>query len=1293
MSTESNITNSTAETITSTSSTSVTTPDSNSKSLDLSNIITPTPDITHKSVSIKSEVSMDNNNKQYAVNLTIQLNDLFRNMEKLHISSTKQDYVGWKARFEVSMSTLDLYDHITDAKIEAKMNAVLSEKSDNERAKLAKSEDLDVIKTLCIYGALINIVTNQLYIEIIVDCPKGNAFAFLNAIEKRFAPLDEITNFNAMYALFNFQVLHGENMEKTVQRYKELMIPAFTSIKDNLEFLKIIPLARAISEPFKSTLINRATRDKTLNGLNIIDEILLQARINSVAKGESEKGHDEEVVLAANQKPYAKNKSGSKSENKTNSNDGKFKCPLCGKGKYHKLEDCYLNPNNPNNRLNESNIKNFGKTKNNKVNGKQKGKPSIQEEQCKTVIVASISEKTNKKLPTSFQLDSAATIHVCCNPSLAVNLRKCTPFVVRGVNNTETVIQTIGDIPLKLANGFTVILKDVAVSSELNDNLISVIKLSKCGIRICFDDKGVTMVYNGHEYELGNIKSNQYLASIVKETVHSIVGSVEKQLSNENANNGSNSSKQIALLHERLGHISAQKLVKLLEEGVIKGYDNALDIGNLKRLSKFQCPSCILAKSTKLPFSDSNSGLPAKFPLDRLHADLAGPIVLSKGSEQWEIESVSGAKYMIIMVDEFSGKIFGEILKTKHDAIQWIIEKITQLEVQIERKVKYFHSDGGKEFQNAKLGLFFSEKGITQTSSPPYTPQRNGRAERAIRTVFNITRALLFRSVAPALLWAEAAITAIYLHNRSMIKQNKTITPDEIFFDHKPSIKHLKVFGCDAYLKTYNPKKTEERATPGIMLGYCESSMSYRILNVTTLKVEISRNVEFIEEQFNFMKLFMHNLNKKNASQSDGHDNGVENTVVQRTTTILEKDSIIVLNQDSQIDDGAKDNASNPIMDHDSTNPEDVIGTRDHPEHMYNESDESTDLLGSNGNESQINLDGENNVEPVVEMDTNEGYKETVPVQVPTHKKRRITINLPPPSRPMTRSQTKGSSSVVPQTEPERKNDPDTPIVSQTPSSPQTSNASPNPFNGFDIQSVNGRFYYLTRKLLTTKLNPNPEIKEAFEYEFRGFKNIRGKINYAELARDYNSFLKACEFCKIPFDPKLKELNQEKANVATKTENKTDAEPNSYSEVMVSKDKEEWLTAMAHEYNSLVQNGTFTLVPKPTNKNILSCRWLFKKKINENGDVDRYKARLVVRGFQQKEGMDYSQTFAPVMKYSSLRILLAYATIYNCEIEQLDVETAFLNAKVSEEIYIQQPDGCHALSSLPSYFLIGNLLF
>ncbi|GJW97694.1 retrovirus-related pol polyprotein from transposon TNT 1-94 [Tanacetum coccineum] len=118
-----------------------------------------------------------------------------------------------------------------------------------------------------------------------------------------------------------------------------------------------------------------------------------------------------------------------------------------------------------------------------------------------------------------------------------------------------------------------------------------------------------------------------------------------------------------------------------------------------------------------------------------------------------------------------------------------------------------------------------------------------------------------------------------------------------------------------------------------------------------------------------------------------------------------------------------------------------------------------------------------------------------------------------------------------------------------------------------------------------------------------------------------------------------------------------------------------WVDAMQDELNQFARNKVWTLVPAPYGKTIIGSRWVFRNKRDETGIVIKNKARLVAQGYNQQEGIDYDETFAPVARLEAIRIFLAFATYMNFIVYQMDVKSAFLNGKLKEEVYVKQPLG------------------
>jgi len=122
-----------------------------------------------------------------------------------------------------------------------------------------------------------------------------------------------------------------------------------------------------------------------------------------------------------------------------------------------------------------------------------------------------------------------------------------------------------------------------------------------------------------------------------------------------------------------------------------------------------------------------------------------------------------------------------------------------------------------------------------------------------------------------------------------------------------------------------------------------------------------------------------------------------------------------------------------------------------------------------------------------------------------------------------------------------------------------------------------------------------------------------------------------------------------------------------------------WFPAARSEFDSLMAHGTFDLVPlsevRARGRRPIGCRWLFKVKYLDTGVVDKLKARLVGQGCTQQAGIDFHSTFAPTLKYKSLRALLSLAATLDWEVKQMDVQTAFLNGDMKEEVYMRLPEG------------------
>lgn len=147
-------------------------------------------------------------------------------------------------------------------------------------------------------------------------------------------------------------------------------------------------------------------------------------------------------------------------------------------------------------------------------------------------------------------------------------------------------------------------------------------------------------------------------------------------------------------------------------------------------------------------------------------------------------------------------------------------------------------------------------------------------------------------------------------------------------------------------------------------------------------------------------------------------------------------------------------------------------------------------------------------------------------------------------------------------------------------------------------------------------------------------------------------------------------------------------EPTYYSKVI---QYPHWRHAITNELQALEENNTWTLTPLPPGKRPIGCKWIFKTTLNSDGSVERYKARLVARGYTQIEGLDFHETFAPVAKLVTVRCVLAITASRSWHLYQLDVNNAFLHGDLNEDVYMKLPPGygkkgetrvCHLEKSL-----------
>ncbi|KRZ89053.1 Retrovirus-related Pol polyprotein from transposon TNT 1-94 [Trichinella sp. T8] len=286
------------------------------------------------------------------------------------------------------------------------------------------------------------------------------------------------------------------------------------------------------------------------------------------------------------------------------------------------------------------------------------------------------------------------------------------------------------------------------------------------------------------------------------------------------------------LWHQRLGHISVEKIKTMMQRKLVDGLRATAE-------EKFFCEGCVFGSMTRKPHKEVTERRQS-VPGEIIHADVCGPFIHP---------SVGGNRYFICFKDESSGYRKVYFMKTKDEVLRCLKTVLTEIKQETGRDVQRIRTDRGTEFANRELDNFLTEKKIVHEKTPPYTPQCNGMAERENRTLVEKARAMLHTRNLPRCLWAEAVHTAAYLLNRIPNRKEITKTPYEEWFGRRPTVEHLRIFGCDAYvhIPDQHQRKFDPKARKVIFVGYGPSNKMFRVFDTNKHRVDEVTDVQFNE--------------------------------------------------------------------------------------------------------------------------------------------------------------------------------------------------------------------------------------------------------------------------------------------------------------------------------------------------------------------------------------------------------------------------------------------------------------
>ena len=411
--------------------------------------------------------------------------------------------------------------------------------------------------------------------------------------------------------------------------------------------------------------------------------------------------------------------------------------------------------------------------------------------------------------PNHLIIDTGCTDHIITQKELFENLQPCSIKNVKDPKGNFTPVEGIGDVPVKLhlKNGKEeeMVLRNVLYVPNYEVNLLSVNRSVRFGYKFIFNKSEAKLRLNhGPQVDLTEDSGLFYLNITFQRSsaCHSTTYNTSKAAIKGGIN----------LWHQRLGHLNKDDVKRTI------GCED-----NLKEV----CETCALGKQSSKPVPKETQNKSQK-ALELVYSDILGP---------FEVPSLSGSRYAITFIDEYS----------KHSIVKFMSKKSQAFEKFKEYVAEYgtpqrLRTDNGAEYTSKQFKEF----------TVPETPQQNGVAERFNRTVVEMGRSLLIQAKLPKCYWVRALSTATHIRNLTVTaNSNQGKSPFELFTGKPPRRNHLRVFGCTAYVmkRKINMKKLDSRSVKAKFIGYDDKSTAYILQEFDSKKVIKARNVIFKENE------------------------------------------------------------------------------------------------------------------------------------------------------------------------------------------------------------------------------------------------------------------------------------------------------------------------------------------------------------------------------------------------------------------------------------------------------------
>ncbi|MCH80155.1 copia-type polyprotein [Trifolium medium] len=416
-------------------------------------------------------------------------------------------------------------------------------------------------------------------------------------------------------------------------------------------------------------------------------------------------------------------------------------------------------------------------------------------------------------------IDSGCSNHMCGIKEWFFDLDTNFRETVKLGDNSQMKVVGKGNVKLHI-HGMTQVITAVYYIPELKNNLLSLGQLQKKGLTFVFKNDWCKVYHQSKGLIMtSQIAANQ-LYPIIAEAKPACFQTSSKDTTH--------------LWHCRYGHLNFKGLQTLHKQNMVRDLPRIED-------SYTVCEDCLVGKQHR-EIIPKMSNWKASKRLELIHSDICGPITPASNSDN---------RYVLTFIDDFSRKTWVYFLKNKSSALNYFKKFRSMVEKESGSAICCLRTDRGGEFNSSEFKEYCEENGIKRQLTTAYTPQQNGIAERKNRTIMDMVRSMISGKDVPKSFWPEAVNWAIYILNRSPAAALPNMTPEEAWSSSKPTVKHLRVFGCIAY--THVPdshrKKLDDKSVKCIFLGISEESKAYRLYNPTTKKIIISRDVKFVESE------------------------------------------------------------------------------------------------------------------------------------------------------------------------------------------------------------------------------------------------------------------------------------------------------------------------------------------------------------------------------------------------------------------------------------------------------------